>query len=122
MSSLEGSPKGSSTRPKSASLFPTVDPLWTDFILVAFTTVLLGAAPLHAQGTASPAEPNAVFIPQARPGQPKKAMRLDAQLWLRQGSDGLHAKPGVGQQGYRAAGLRGRITDFEKWHERGDDP
>jgi invasion protein IalB len=46
----------------------------TDFILIAFTTVLLGAAPLHAQGTANPAEPNAVFIPQARPGQPKKAM------------------------------------------------
>jgi invasion protein IalB len=40
-------------------------------VLVACAAVFPGAAPLHAQGTASPAEPNAVFIPQAQPGQAK---------------------------------------------------
>lgn len=42
-------------------------------IFVASAAVVFGAAPLHAQGTASPAEPNAVFIPQAQPGQAKPA-------------------------------------------------
>lgn len=41
--------------------------------LVASAAAVLGATPLHAQGTASPAEPNAVFIPQAQPGQAKPA-------------------------------------------------
>jgi invasion protein IalB len=42
-------------------------------IFVASAAAVFGAAPLQAQGPASPAEPNAVFIPQAQPGQAKPA-------------------------------------------------
>ena len=43
----------------------------TDIFLVVFAAVLCSAAPLHAQDT-RPAEPNAVFIPQAHPSQARK--------------------------------------------------
>jgi invasion protein IalB len=42
-------------------------------VRVAFAALLFGAAPLQAQGPVIPAEPNAVFVPQAEPGQAKKA-------------------------------------------------
>ena len=47
-------------------------------VLMASAALLFGAAPLHAQGPHAqgpiiPAEPNAVFVPQADPAQAKKA-------------------------------------------------
>jgi invasion protein IalB len=42
-------------------------------VLVAIAALPLGATSLHAQGPNIPAEPNPVFVPQAEPGQAKKA-------------------------------------------------
>ncbi len=42
-------------------------------VLVAIAALPLGATSLRAQGPNIPAEPNPVFVPQAEPGQAKKA-------------------------------------------------
>jgi invasion protein IalB len=67
-------------------------------IPVVFAAVFCSAAPLRAQEAPRPAEPNAVFIPQAHPGQAKKPVaraRRPAPQAASQGQVQTSAAPGA---------------------------